>query len=196
MLYIENLSFSYKKAKVLEGFDLALSRGELLALMGPSGCGKSTLLHLIAGLRRPTDGVLQVNAKRIAYVFQEPRLFPWLTVRENICAVLPKAEQSNERIDEALALVGLSDAGSLYPKELSGGMKIRASLARALVYGGDLFLLDEPFASLDEELRTRLTGDLRRYFRENGISAILVSHQAADAEAFADRILHMEPLSR
>jgi len=194
MLKIENLTFSYGKTKVLQNFDLSLAPGELLSVMGPSGCGKSTLLHLIAGLRRPSGGTLSVNAKQVSYVFQEPRLFPWLTVRENLAAVLPDPKQSADRIAEALARVGLSDAAKLYPSELSGGMKIRVALARALVFGGDLFLLDEPFSALDEELRTRLTRDLRDYFKQNGISAILVTHQATDAEIFADRILHLEKI--
>lgn len=195
MLKIEHLWFSYKKRRIFQSFSLSLEKGELLAVMGPSGCGKSTLLNLIAGLRTPTVGSVQVNTAHIAYVFQEPRLFPWLTVEQNLAAVLPNPKTGADRIDEALALVGLSDAKKLYPKELSGGMKIRVSLARALVRGGELFLLDEPFSALDEELRAHLVADLRDYFKKNGISAILVTHQSTDAAGFADRILHMEPLA-
>lgn len=196
MLKIETLSFSYGKTKVLQDLNLSLEPGELLSVMGPSGCGKSTLLHLIAGLRRPFGGTLTVSAKQISYVFQEPRLFPWLTVAENLAAVLPDPKQSNGRIEEVLERVGLADAKGLYPKELSGGMKIRVSLARALLWGGDLFLLDEPFSALDEELRTRLTCELRDYFKQNGISAILVTHQSTDAEIFADRILRLEKIDQ
>ena len=195
MLKIEHLWFSYKKRRIFQSFSLSLEKGELLAVMGPSGCGKSTLLNLIAGLRTPTVGSVQINTAHIAYVFQEPRLFPWLTVEQNLAAVLPNPKTGADRIDEALALVGLSDAKKLYPKELSGGMKIRVSLARALVRGGELFLLDEPFSALDEELRAHLVADLRNYFKKNGISAILVTHQSTDAAGFADRILHMEPLA-
>ncbi len=196
MLKIENLSFSYGKTRVLQDFNLSLASGELLSVMGPSGCGKSTLLHLIAGLYRPTAGKLTVKFPQVSYVFQEPRLFPWLTVEKNLAAALPNPKQNADRIAEALARVGLSDAAKLYPSELSGGMKIRASLARALVFGGDLFLLDEPFSALDEELRTRLTRDLRDYFKQNGISAILVTHQATDAEIFADRVLHLKKIDQ
>ena len=195
MLKIEHLWFSYKKRRIFQSFSLSLEKGELLAVMGPSGCGKSTLLNLIAGLRTPTVGSVQVNTAHIAYVFQEPRLFPWLTVEQNLAAVLPNPKTGADRIDEALALVGLSDAKKLYPKELSGGMKIRVSLARALVRGGELFLLDAPFSALDEELRAHLVADLRSYFKKNGISAILVTHQSTDAAGFADRILHIEPLA-
>lgn len=196
MLKIEHLCFSYKKNKIFQSFSLSLEKGELLAVMGPSGCGKSTLLNLIAGLRTPSVGNVQVNTDKITYVFQEPRLFPWLTVEKNLAAVLPDPKQSADRIAEALARVGLSDAAKLYPSELSGGMKIRVALARALVFGGDLFLLDEPFSALDEELRTRLTRELRDYFKQNGISAILVTHQATDAEIFADRILHLKKIAQ
>ena len=195
MLNIQNLSFSYGKTKVLQNFNLSLAPGELLSIMGPSGCGKSTLLHLIAGLRKPSGGTLKVNTQRISYVFQEPRLLPWLTVAQNLAAVLPNPKRGAARIESALRLVGLTDAKELYPKELSGGMKIRVSLARALVYGGNLVLLDEPFSALDEDLRARLVQDLRNYFKRNAITAILVTHQSADAEGFADRVLHLEKLT-
>jgi len=189
MLYLDQISFSYGQKKVLESLSLTLKKGELLAVMGPSGCGKSTLLHLISGLKKPSGGTLKSNATRVSYVFQEPRLFPWLTLEENLRAVLTDQEAADGRIATALKAVGLSDAAALYPSQLSGGMKIRASLARALAFGGDLFLLDEPFASLDEDLCNELSVNLREYFKENGISAILVTHRTPDAQAFADRII-------
>ena len=144
-------------------------------------------VNLIAGLLRPTSGTLRSDSLRPAYVFQEPRLFPWLTVEQNLRAVLPpKADPAV--IADALALVELPDAGRLFPAALSGGMKTRVSLARALVYGGDLMLLDEPFAALNEELRTQLLHRLKARLKQTGSSAILVTHQREDAEAFADRI--------
>lgn len=191
MLSINHLSFSYGKKKVLENLDLTLERGELLAVMGPSGCGKSTLLHLIAGLRKPSGGTLENRAERLSYVFQEPRLFPWLTLGENLRAVLSDKADAGERIWEALRMVELSESAVLYPSQLSGGMKIRASLARALAFGGDLFLLDEPFSALDEALCRELCKKLRDYFKAHGISAILVTHRTEDAQAFADRIFQM-----
>ena len=189
MLNISNLSFSYDgKISVLNDLNMELKNGELLAVMGPSGCGKSTLLSLIVGLLKPSGGSISSDYGRISFVFQEPRLFPWMTVEQNLRAVLSD-KREYERIPEILSAVGLSGSERLYPGELSGGMKIRVSLARALLYGGDLFLLDEPFASLNEELREELCLQLRAHFKENGISAILVTHQKEDAERFADRLL-------
>ena len=192
MLEIQDLSFSYGKKKVIDHLSLTLQSGEILAVMGASGCGKSTLLNLIAGLRKPTAGrILLPKEVRISYAFQEPRLFPWLTVSENLRAVLTDREDADHRIAHALAAVSLSDAAELYPDELSGGMKSRASLARAIAYGGNLFLLDEPFAALNEELRAELCQVLRREIHAANASAIIVTHQLSDAEALADRILKL-----
>ena len=192
MLEIQDLSFSYGKKKVIDHLSLTLQSGEILAVMGASGCGKSTLLNLIAGLRKPTAGrILFPKEVRISYAFQEPRLFPWLTVSENLRAVLTDREDADHRIAHALAAVSLSDAAELYPDELSGGMKSRASLARAIAYGGSLFLLDEPFAALNEELRAELCQVLRREIHAANASAIIVTHQLSDAEALADRILKL-----
>ena len=188
MLKVKNLSFCYGEKTVLTDLSLTLSRGEILALMGPSGCGKSTLLNLIAGLRRPTGGTIECNADKIAYVFQEPRLFPWLTVAENVRAVLPKGT-AEDVIVEALESVQLSDAAELYPDALSGGMKSRVALARALAYGGDLLLLDEPFAALGEAQRSDLATRLRASCKARGLSVILVTHQQSDAALLADRTL-------
>ena len=192
MLTIQDLSFGYHTHElVLDRFHLELQDGELLALMGASGCGKSTLLQLIAGFLKPSSGKLQCRAQKISYAFQEPRLFPWLTVEENLKAVLPK-NVSHDQISLALKEVELEGCETLYPDELSGGMKSRVSLARALLYDGDLFLLDEPFSALDRELRMALVQRLRAYLKQNGRSAILVTHQAEDAELFADRLVIME----
>ena len=191
MLEFKSVTFSYGKKKVLSDLSFRLERGEILAIMGESGCGKSTVLNLIAGLRKPQSGSIVCNTNRISYAFQEPRLFPWLTVEENLRAVLPSADNSNAVIQNALQAVELENAASLLPDQLSGGMKSRVSLARALAYGGDLFLLDEPFAALNEELRHRLTEKLKHYFKENRISAILVTHQSSDAESLADRMIHI-----
>ncbi len=191
MLTLNQLSFSYTKEKpILRNLDLKVKRGELLAVMGPSGCGKSTLMLLLAGLLRPTGGALHSEAQKISFVFQEPRLFPQCTVEQNVAAVLSEAPKDGE-IERILAAVGLSDAKALYPHELSGGMRMRASLARALAYGGDLFLLDEPFAALDEARRDELADFLRAHFKERKITAVLVSHDREISERFADRILEL-----
>lgn len=192
MLTITDLHFSYGKKEVLQGLNLSLQSGEILAVMGPSGCGKSTLLQLIAGQIKPSSGTIQCSAKRIAYAFQEPRLFPWFTVKENLAAVLNSKESEEERQEKILAAlhnVELEECLELYPEELSGGMKSRVSLARALVYEGDLVLLDEPFAALDEALRKRLCERLKAEIKARGASAILVTHQTEDAAQLADRIL-------
>ncbi len=190
MLEFENVSFSYGKKPVFENFSFTLDENEILAVMGTSGCGKTTLLRLVSGLEKPSkDSVIRSTHKKIAYVFQEPRLFPWMTVRENLRAILEKPREGDAKIDDVLQKVGLSDAAEQYPDELSGGMKSRVALARALLFEGDLYLLDEPFAALDEALRQELGALLREHIKNRGASAILVTHQASDAEAIADRIL-------
>ena len=129
MLKITNLSFSFDKKNILEDFSLELKKGEILAVMGSSGYGKTTLLELIAGLYKPQKGEIVNTFEKIAYAFQEPRLFPWLTVRENLLAVMDeKNENAEKTVLNTLELVGLSDSVDKYPEELSGGMKSRASL--------------------------------------------------------------------
>lgn len=191
MIAFENVTFAYDEKKVLDSLSFSLKSGELLAVMGDSGCGKSTLLHLAAGLLKPKDGKITSDHARISYAFQEPRLLPWLTVRENLLSVLSKDELSigKERIPAILNGMGLSNVEFLYPNELSGGMKSRVSLARALLYDGDLFLLDECFASLDEALRAELTESLRDQLKQKKKTAIFVTHLKSEAEAFSGRIL-------
>lgn len=190
MLKITDLTFAYGKKTVLENFSMDLQKGEILAVMGPSGCGKTTLLGLIAGLYKPQKGEIESTFEKVAYVFQEPRLFPWLTVRENLLAVMDEKDtNATKTVAECLAFVGLEDCGNKYPSELSGGMKSRVALARGLAFGGDLFLLDEPFAALDEELRHSLAAKLKNFLTARGASAILVTHNKEDAEGIADRIL-------
>lgn len=193
-LRVKNLSFGYDPSSlILQDLNVELAAGERLAIMGPSGCGKSTLLRILGGFLKQTGGELENNFAQIAFVFQEPRLFPWMTVEENLKAVLPRSADPS-LIREALELVELSDAAPLYPEELSGGMKSRVSLARALVYGGDLFLLDEPFSALDRELRLSLSQKLSQWLSARGAAAILVTHQEEDAHIFADRLLELSPV--
>ncbi|MBQ1262641.1 MAG: ATP-binding cassette domain-containing protein [Clostridia bacterium] len=193
MIRFDQVSFSYGDKEVLRELSFCLETGELLAVMGESGCGKTTLLHLAAGLQGPQTGEIRSDHARVSIAFQEPRLFPWLTVRENLLSALPQSERraGEERLSALLAEMGLSDVEGLYPRELSGGMKSRVSLARALLYGGDLLLLDEPFSALDEEMRQELATRLRRELKKEGKTAILVTHLRAEAEAFADRILRL-----
>lgn len=192
MLRITNLTFAFDKKNILENFSLELDKGEILAVMAPSGCGKTTLLGLIAGLYKPQKGEIENTFEKIAYVFQEPRLFPWLTVKENLLAVMDQNDEAAQKtVLDCLTLVGLSDSFDKYPSELSGGMKSRAALVRGLAFGGDLFLLDEPFAALDEDLRHDLTNKLKDYLRAKNAAAILVTHNREDAEQIADRIINL-----
>lgn len=197
MIKFEQVSFSYGKKEVLKELSFTLESNSVLAVMGPSGCGKTTLLQLAAGLQKPKTGKITTDASRISYVFQEPRLFPWMTVRENIAAVMNEKDKqnANAKIDELLRLVGLDGASDLLPSQLSGGMKNRVSLARALAYDGELYLLDEPFSALDDALREELTSLLLTHLRKKQASAILVTHQRADAERLADRVMELVPLS-
>ena len=188
MLKFENVTFSYGEKTILRDFSFELKKGEVVALMGASGIGKSTVLNLAAGFCKPQEGQIIRSAERISYAFQEPRLFPWLNVLENVNAVLAANKTTKEDALKALDLVALSDSAALFPAELSGGMKSRVSLARAIAYNGDLFLLDEPFAALDEELRHRLAGGILDHIRKCGASCLIVTHQREDAE-LADRII-------
>src|SRR5258708_31533797 len=162
----------YDKGVVALGpLDLDVRSGEFISLLGPSGCGKSTALRLIAGLSVPTSGTVQVSsqaagaAHSIGFVFQDPTLMPWTSVTENVRLPLKLAHvsraDSDARVSRVLAQVGLPEFAKAYPRELSGGMKMRVSLARALVTDPDILLMDEPFAALDEITRFRLNDDLR-----------------------------------
>ncbi len=184
----------------LEGMDLDVAPGEFVAILGPSGCGKSTLLRIIAGLDRPTAGEVTVqrpDAGRfdIAYVFQDAHLLPWRTVLEN--AALPLELQGVDREKRraaavaALEKVGLADAVERYPAQLSGGMRMRVSLARAMVTSPTLLLLDEPFAALDEITRQRLDEQLRELWQARSMTVIFVTHSTNEAVFLADRTVVM-----
>ncbi|HLI98490.1 MAG TPA: ABC transporter ATP-binding protein [Bradyrhizobium sp.] len=183
--------------------DLEVRRGEFVSLLGPSGCGKSTALRLMAGLNVPTSGSVHVQRRMaklsgshpVGFVFQEPTLMPWTSVRENVrlplkLAHVPRA-QANRRIDEALAQMGLSEFADAYPRELSGGMKMRVSLARALVTDCDILLMDEPFAALDEITRFRLNNDLLALWRSLRKTIIFVTHSVFESVYLSQRVLVM-----
>ncbi|WP_315724089.1 MULTISPECIES: ABC transporter ATP-binding protein [unclassified Bradyrhizobium] len=183
--------------------DVAIGRGEFVSLLGPSGCGKSTALRLIAGLAGPTAGTVEIAAAssethpghRIGFVFQEPTLMPWTSVRDNVglplkLAHVPAAE-ARPRVDAALAQVGLADFADAFPRELSGGMKMRASLARALVTQPDILLMDEPFAALDEITRFRLNDDLLDLWRRLNMTVLFVTHSVFESVYLSQRVLVM-----
>lgn len=183
--------------------DLAVRKGEFISLLGPSGCGKSTALRLIAELSAPSSGMVRLArpisspqpGHGIGFVFQEPTLMPWTSVRENVrlplkLAGVSKAE-SRGRADEALASVGLADFAEAFPRELSGGMKMRVSLARALVTDPDILLMDEPFAALDEITRFRLNDDLLALWRRLGKTVIFVTHSVFESVYLSQRVVVM-----
>ncbi|MGQ3015799.1 ABC transporter ATP-binding protein [Phenylobacterium sp.] len=175
--------------------DLALSPGEITALVGPSGCGKSTALRLLAGLESPTRGEVRRTARRgeSAVVFQAPTLAPWLSARDNVALPLELSgvarREARTRAEAALARVGLAGAAGARPAQLSGGMAMRVSLARALVTEPRLLLLDEPFAALDEITRRALADDVLRLWAETRPAIVFVTHSVEEAVYMASRVV-------
>jgi len=178
----------------LSGFCAHVRPGEFCAIVGPSGCGKTTLLNIVAGLDRDFSGGLDFGpaAPRIGYVFQDPRLLPWRTVRENVALVLPR-DADRATVDRLLGETGLADAAGFYPGRLSGGMARRTALARALAVGPDLLLMDEPFVSLDMAAADRLRLLLVGLVTARPTTVLFVTHDAGEAVALADRILVLSP---
>ena len=181
--------------RALDSLDLRVDSGDFLSLLGPSGCGKSTALRLMAGLTAPTRGEITWRdgvRPELGFVFQEPTLMPWATVETNVWLPLrirgEKFRDARERIDEALDLVGLSGFANAYPRELSGGMKMRVSIARALVLRPTVLLMDEPFAALDEITRLRLNDDLLRLKAELGTTIVFVTHSVYESVYLSNRI--------
>src|ERR1700752_1344613 len=182
-------------------FDLDVRKGEFVSLLGPSGCGKSTALRLIAGLNAPTAGTVGVSrptvpvsgGHSIGFVFQEPTLMPWTSVRENVRLPLKLAHvpDADARVAESLDRVGLSDFAESYPRDLSGGMKMRVSLARALVTEPDILLMDEPFAALDEITRFRLNNDLLSLWRNLNKTVVFVTHSVFESVYLSQRVVVM-----
>ena len=185
MIDCKNLSLSYEGERVIEGFSFHVEKGEKIALMGPSGCGKTSLLNAIAGLLKPEKGKVSVSG-RISCVFQEPRLLPWLSALDNINAVLSDSSATTPEARKWLEAVGLGDAAEKRPTELSGGMQQRLSIARALAYGGDILLLDEPLKGMDADTEAAVMELILRESADKTL--VLVTHDEAEAAAFADRV--------
>jgi NitT/TauT family transport system ATP-binding protein len=189
----------------LKDMSLDVRRGEFLSLLGPSGCGKSTALRIVAGLGAPSSGQIdwpssQINSKGlpegdVGFVFQEPTLMPWQTVFGNVHLPLrlrgTSKEAARPQVMETLASVGLADFAGAYPRELSGGMKMRVSIARALVTKPKLLLMDEPFAALDEITRQKLNDDVLRLWRQSGVTVIFVTHSVFESAYLSNRIVVM-----
>jgi NitT/TauT family transport system ATP-binding protein len=206
LLQLAGISKSFSNDIVaLEGVDLSVWSGEFVTLLGPSGCGKSTLLRLIAELTSPSNGQFDWpqsdygsygRANRsLGFVFQEPTLLPWRTVADNVYLPMQLAGKRkgevHERIVEVLAQVGLSRFIDAYPRELSGGMKMRVSIARALLTNPRILLMDEPFAALDEITRTKLNNDLLELFARKHLTVIFVTHSVYESVFLSSRIVVM-----
>jgi len=194
---LENVEVDYARGRALGPFTLAIRDSEIVALVGPSGCGKSTALRLLAGLEAPTRGEVRRTPGRgeTAVVFQAPTLAPWLSARANAALPLELAgvagPQARRRASDALARVGLAGAEAARPAQLSGGMAMRVSLARALVTEPRLLLLDEPFASLDEITRRALADDVLKLWQGLQPAIIFVTHNVEEAVYMASRVVVM-----
>jgi NitT/TauT family transport system ATP-binding protein len=197
-----NVRDGVRPLRALDGIDLDIAKGEFVVLLGPSGCGKSTLLNIIAGFQRPTDGrVLQQGQpiegpdRRRTVVFQDYALFPWMTIRDNVAFGL-KAQNMGvaERYDIAqryIAMVKLGGFEQRYPHEISGGMKQRAAIARALAPNPDILLMDEPFGALDAQTRVLLQEEVARVTHETGKTVVFVTHSIEEGVFLGDRIVVM-----
>ncbi|MBL8840558.1 MAG: ABC transporter ATP-binding protein [Planctomycetes bacterium] len=177
----------------LDRIDFEVQRGEFVCIVGASGCGKSSLLHLIAGLDQPTSGQIGVTGGATSLMFQDPALFPWLSVEENVAFPLElrgvaKAERKS-KVAELLALVHLEAFARRQPHELSGGMRQRVALARALANASHVLLMDEPFAALDAMMRDKLHEDLERIVAATGLTVLFVTHNVREAVRLGDRVL-------
>jgi NitT/TauT family transport system ATP-binding protein len=191
--------------RALEPVDLKIQPGEFVTLLGPSGCGKSTLLKMIAGLLAPSDGRILVwnkpiekvesSGHKLAFVFQEATLMPWSRVRANVRLPLDlhgdAKDDAERRVSDSLELVGLSKFADAYPRELSGGMQMRVSIARALVTQPDLLLMDEPFGALDEITRNKLDSDLLELWKKKKLTVVFVTHSIYEAVYLSTRVVVM-----
>ena len=200
LVRLEGVCKSFKNGTTaLTGVNLDVRNGEFLSLLGPSGCGKSTILRLLAGLTSVSAGAIRWKDARheLGFVFQEPTLMPWSNVFDNVWLPLRLAGASRaaarEKIEEILAKVGLSGFAKAYPRELSGGMKMRVSIARALVTRPSVLLMDEPFAALDEITRTKLNDDLVALKCELDATVVFVTHSVYESVYLSDRIVVMAP---
>ena len=202
---IDGVSKQFRSgALALEGISMRVEKGEFVSLLGPSGCGKSTLLRLVSGLTQSSsgsvavNGMTPVNARQLmSFIFQDATLLPWRTVEQNVGLGLElehaATQLRKDKVAEMLELVGLTKVAKSYPRQLSGGMKMRVSIARALVSHPRILLLDEPFAALDEMSRDRLNEELLRLYREQLWTVLFVTHSVAEAVFLSTRIVILAP---
>ena len=190
MLELKNICLSFEGREILKDFNFQLQKGERIALMGPSGVGKTSILRIITGLLKPDSGTVSSSFKQISFMFQEPRLLPWLKAWENVNLLLSDSEKTKDDAMDLLCSFGLCEHGEKYPNELSGGMQQRVALARALAVHADFYLMDEPFKAMDEKLRfdsidisSRLVGDA---------AVLLVTHDVEEAERMNCKIINIK----
>ena len=199
-LVAEGVSHQYGPLQVLDDINLTIRSGEIVALLGPSGCGKSTLLRMLGGLEQPASGRILMageppaeSINPLTFVFQDFALVPWRTVAQNVALPLEhhpmSAPERALRVEEALARVNLAEFGAAYPRQLSGGMRQRASIARALAVNPAVLLMDEPLSALDAQTRELLMDDLKRLWVETRFTAVYVTHNLAEAIRLGHRVV-------
>jgi NitT/TauT family transport system ATP-binding protein len=191
ILQLNNVTRSFGAIEVLQPLDIEIARGQFVAVVGPSGCGKTTLLNLLSGFDEPSSGEIR-RSGRMRMVYQNDGLFPWLTVRENIALGLRHLKDDDElecQLKELIALIKLEGFENHYPHKLSGGMRQRVEIARALAGDTDILLLDEPFSALDYLTRLRMRQELARMLDERPRTVVLVTHDIEEAAQLADRII-------
>lgn len=196
LLDFANVSMTFDDGtRALEDISFSIRPGEFVTVVGPSGCGKSTLLRIASNLEQNSGGTCTVDRDSIGYVFQDATLMPWRTIQRNVelIAELHKLEKSERatRVQEAIDLVGLNGFEAKYPRQLSGGMKMRASLARSLVMKPKVFLFDEPFGALDEITRERLNAEVLSLFEHEGFAGLFITHSITEAVFMSTRVLVM-----
>lgn len=187
MLLLEKVTKKYDELIVFKDLSLNIEEGKIYSILGPSGCGKTTILRIIAELEKPDEGKLELDEKKVSYIFQEPRLLPWETVRKNLELVCTKKEA--KKIDEYLEITELIDYAASYPKELSGGMKQRVAIMRAFLYSHDILLMDEPFQALDLKLKTKLLKEIYSLHKAISNTIIFVTHNLDEALFLGDKII-------
>lgn len=181
--------------EALQNISFDLSKGEFVTIVGPSGCGKSTLLKIASGLLEPTNGSVEVDRERLGYVFQDATLLPWRTVSKNIELLAElhgiDSHERKQLVEESIELVNLEGFENHYPKSLSGGMKMRCSLARSLTLKPPLFLFDEPFGAVDEITREKLNEDTQLLFKQEGFAGLFITHSISEAVFMSTKVLVM-----
>ena len=181
--------------EALKNISFDLSKGEFVTIVGPSGCGKSTLLKIASGLLEPTNGSVKVDRERLGYVFQDATLLPWRTVSKNIELLAElhgiDSHERKQLVEESIELVNLEGFENHYPKSLSGGMKMRCSLARSLTLKPPLFLFDEPFGAVDEITREKLNEDTQLLFKQEGFAGLFITHSISEAVFMSTKVLVM-----